>query len=107
MNLGEALRIALHGLRAHRLRSALAMLGIVIGVAGVILLAAIGNGVHTAVSGYIEPLANLITIVPSTSNVPGGTAPRDLIDADVAALQKGDQAPDVATVVPAIVGETL
>jgi putative ABC transport system permease protein len=107
MNLREAVLIALRGLRAHRLRSALTMLGIIIGVASVILLVAIGNGVQTAINGYLQPLANLITIVPSTSNVPGGAAPRDLTDGDVAALQRQDQAPDVATVIPAIAGETL
>ncbi|MGH3918627.1 MAG: ABC transporter permease [Pseudonocardiaceae bacterium] len=107
MNVREAVRIALRGLRTHRLRSALAMLGVIIGVAALILLVAIGNGVHSAVKGYIEPLANLITIVPSTSNAPGGAAPKDLIDADVAALQKREQAPDIATVIPAIVGEAL
>jgi putative ABC transport system permease protein len=104
MNLREALRIALQALRANRLRSVLTMLGIIIGVAAVILLVAIGNGVQTSVNEKIQPLANLMTIVPSASNVPGGAAPKDLVDADVSALQ---QAPDVATVIPATIGETL
>jgi len=43
--------------------------------------------------------------VPSDGNVPGGTAPKDLIDADVAALQT--QVPDAATVVPAVTGQAL
>ncbi|HEX8934551.1 MAG TPA: ABC transporter permease [Pseudonocardiaceae bacterium] len=107
MNLGEGLRVALRGLRAHRLRSALTMLGIIIGVAAVIVLVAIGNGVHQAINGYLEPLANQIIIVPSTSNVPGGGAPKDLRDADVAALQQPQLAPDVATVIPAITAQTL
>ncbi|MDQ2791773.1 MAG: ABC transporter permease, partial [Actinomycetota bacterium] len=87
MNLREAVRIALRGLRANRLRSVLTMLGIIIGVASVILLVAIGNGVQSSVNEKIQPLANLITIVPSVGNVPGGAPPKDLIDADVAALQ--------------------
>jgi putative ABC transport system permease protein len=107
MNLGEGVRVALRGLRAHRLRSALTMLGIIIGVAAVIVLVAIGNGVHQAINGYLEPLANQIIIVPSTSNVPGGGAPKDLRDADVAALQQPELAPDVATVIPAIIAQTL
>jgi putative ABC transport system permease protein len=107
MNLGEGVRVALRGLRAHRLRSALTMLGIIIGVAAVIVLVAIGNGVHHAINGYLEPLANQIVIVPSTSNVPGGAAPKDLVDADVAALQQPELAPDVATVIPAITAQTL
>jgi len=107
MNLREALRIAMRGLRANRLRSALTMLGIIIGVSAVILLVAIGNGVQSSVNERIEPLANLITIKPTEGNVPGGTAPKDLIDADIAALQKREQAPDIATVIPVATGPTL
>ncbi len=110
MSLREAVRIALRGLRANRLRSVLTMLGIIIGVASVILLVAIGNGVQTSVNERIEPLANLITILKSTGNAPGGGEPKDLTDADVAALQKRDRAPGIATVTPAtstkVVAET-
>jgi putative ABC transport system permease protein len=105
MNLREAVRIALRGLRAHRLRSVLTMLGIIIGVAAVIFLVAIGNGVQTSVNAKIQPLANLITIVPSTGNVPGGGPPKDLIDDDVTALRK--QVPDAAAVIPAATGQAL
>lgn len=105
MNLREAVRIALRGLRAHRLRSVLTMLGIIIGVAAVILLVAIGNGVQASVNAKIQPLANLITIVPSTGNVPGGGPPKDLIDADVEALQR--QVANAAAVIPAVTGQAL
>ncbi|HET9257956.1 MAG TPA: ABC transporter permease, partial [Pseudonocardiaceae bacterium] len=105
MSLREALRIALRGLRANRLRSVLTMLGIIIGVAAVILLVAIGNGVQTSVNAKVQPLANLITVVPSTGNVPGGGPPKDLIDGDVAALQK--QIPDAAAIVPVSTGDVL
>ncbi|MGH3785415.1 MAG: ABC transporter permease [Pseudonocardiaceae bacterium] len=81
------------------------MLGIIIGVSAVILLVAIGNGVQRSVNEEVQPLANLITIVPSVGNVPGGTAPKDLIDADVTALQ--EQVPEAATVVPAVTGQAL
>ncbi|MGH3900504.1 MAG: ABC transporter permease [Pseudonocardiaceae bacterium] len=107
MSLREALRIAMRGLRANRLRSTLTMLGIIIGVAAVILLVAIGNGVQSWVNEEIQPLANLMTITPSTGNVPGGTAPKDLIDADVAALEDLDRAPDIASVTPATTGQAL
>lgn len=103
MNLREAVRIALRGLRANRLRSALTMLGIIIGVASVILLVALGNGVQSSVNEKIQPLANLITVVPSVGNVPGGAPPRDLIDADVQALQN----PAIAAVIPATTGKAL
>jgi putative ABC transport system permease protein len=104
MNLWEAARIALRALRINRLRSALTMLGIVIGVAAVILLVAIGNGVQSSVNARIEPLANLITVMRSSGNVPGGGEPKKLIDADVTALEK---APDVATVTPATTGQAV
>ncbi|HSL07625.1 MAG TPA: ABC transporter permease [Pseudonocardiaceae bacterium] len=107
MNLREALRIAMRGLRANRLRSALTMLGIIIGVAAVILLVALGNGLKTSVNAQLEPLANLITIVPTAGNVPGGTAPKDLIDADVAALQDSSLADQIKTVIPATTGAAL
>jgi putative ABC transport system permease protein len=107
VNLREALRIALRGLRANRLRSVLTMLGIIIGVASVILLVAIGNGVQSSVNEKIQPLANLITIVPSVGNVPGGAPPKDLIDADVMALQDPTLSHDIAAVVPATTGKAL
>jgi putative ABC transport system permease protein len=105
MSLREAFRIALRGLRANRLRSVLTMLGIIIGVAAVILLVAIGNGVQASVNEKVQPLANLITIVPSTGNVPGGSPPKDLIDGDVTALQR--QVPNAAVVLPATTGDAL
>jgi len=107
VNLQEAVRIALRGLRANRLRSVLTMLGIIIGVAAVILLVAIGNGVQSSVNEKIQPLANLITVVPSAGNVPGGAPPKDLVDADVAALQEPAMSHDIAAVIPATSGKAL
>ena len=105
MNLREAVRIALRGLRAHRLRSVLTMLGIIIGVAAVILLVAIGNGVQASVNAKIQPLANLITITPTTGKVPGGAPPRDLIDGDVEVLSR--QVTNATAVIPAVTGQSL
>src|SRR6185437_5789485 len=72
------------------------MLGIIIGVASVILLVALGNGVQTSVNEKIQPLANLITVVPSVGNVPGG-----------AALQDKSLSRDIASVTPATSGKAL
>jgi putative ABC transport system permease protein len=61
----EALRIALRTLGANRVRSALTMLGVVVGVAAVILLVSIGNGVKSVVTGQLEGLgSNLIFVIP-------------------------------------------
>jgi putative ABC transport system permease protein len=99
MNLREALLIAFRGLGAQRLRSMLTMLGLIIGVAAVILLFACGQGVQNSVNTRIEPYANLITIVAQPVVVPGGPPALPLTDADAAALQN---APDIATVTPVI-----
>jgi putative ABC transport system permease protein len=99
---------ALRGLCVYRLRSALTMLSVTVGVTAVILLVAIGNGVQASVNAKLDLLANQIIIIPLAGNLTGGTAsPKDLTDADVAALEKHDQAPDIASVVPAAVGRGL
>ncbi len=99
MSRREALLIVLRGLRAHRLRSALTMLSLIIGVSAVILLVACGYGVKNSVNARVETVANEIGIVPTTAGVPGGPPARNLTDADASALQ---DAPDVATVTPSI-----
>ncbi|MGH3830794.1 MAG: ABC transporter permease [Pseudonocardiaceae bacterium] len=104
MSLREALLIALRGVRAHRLRSALTMLGLIIGVSAVIFLVAVGDGVQKSVDARIKPLADLITVVATTGDLPGGPAPKNLIDADVSALRR---APDVLAVTPAVTGASL
>ncbi|MEO7194690.1 MAG: ABC transporter permease [Pseudonocardiaceae bacterium] len=97
MSLREAFLIALRGLRAHRLRSGLTMLGLIIGVGAVILLFACGQGVQNSVDARIGPYANLITVVAQSPTVLGGPRPQPLTDADLSALSN---APDVASVTP-------
>src|SRR5215510_11537828 len=64
-NFRENLASALRALRESWLRSALTMLGIVIGVGSVVLLVAIGQGVKQDVTTQIESLGtNVIIIVP-------------------------------------------
>jgi putative ABC transport system permease protein len=104
MTLWEAVHIALRAVRAHRLRSALTMLGLIIGVSAVILLVAVGDGVQKSINARLQPLASLITIVPTTGNVPGGPSPKNLTDADVAALQK---APDILAITPEVTAPAL
>ena len=65
MLFGEILAVALGALRANKLRSALTMLGIVIGVAAVIAMVALGTGAQTAVADRIASLGTtLLTINP-------------------------------------------
>jgi putative ABC transport system permease protein len=105
MKLVEALALAISGLSANRLRSALTMLGILIGVAAVIVLVAVGNGTSVQVQKQIQSLgANIITIFPSNQRVGGvsqgfGTG-QTLTQADVDALDDKSQAPDIVTAIP-------
>src|SRR5512144_676770 len=57
---GEGGRVALTALRANKLRSLLTMLGIVIGVAAVIAMVALGNGAENAVKDRISRLGTTV-----------------------------------------------
>ncbi|MDZ4168386.1 MAG: ABC transporter permease [Coriobacteriia bacterium] len=74
MKFVESFRIALKALNANKVRSALTMLGVIIGVAAVILLVAIGTGVQGEITGSIEGLgSNLLFAFPGNfSGGPGG-----------------------------------
>jgi len=63
MSLGELLRTSLRGVSANKLRAALTMLGIIIGVASVIAMLALGNGARAAVESRFRFLgANQVQI---------------------------------------------
>jgi putative ABC transport system permease protein len=65
MLIGEIIRVALGALRANKLRSLLTMLGIVIGVAAVIAVVALGTGAQSAVKDRISSLGTtLLTVMP-------------------------------------------
>jgi len=101
--LRETLAIALRGVRSHKMRSALTMVGLIIGVASVILLTSFGQGLSSSVNAAIEPVADSITIVPKLSPIPGGPPAQPLTDADAQAIAK---IPQVAEVVPQLNGST-
>ncbi len=74
MRVAEALRVAVTALRANRLRSLLTMLGVVIGVASVVVLVAIGTGAQREVTQQVQGLgSNLVIIVPGKLDF--GSAP--------------------------------
>jgi len=92
MSLSEAWLVALDALRASRLRSALTMVGVIVGVAAVVILVAIGTGTKDKIEGQVEGLgSNLLLIVPGQVNF--GAAPTvsrlRLDDADAVAKLVG------------------
>jgi putative ABC transport system permease protein len=64
MNLSENVRIALQSIWKHKLRSGLSMIGIIIGVAAVILIAAIGQGGTTQLTEAFAGANNTVHITP-------------------------------------------
>ncbi len=75
MLLGETIGVALEALRANKLRSFLTMLGIVIGVAAVITMVALGHGAQESVKLRIAALGTtLLSIQPGQARGPGGIA---------------------------------
>jgi putative ABC transport system permease protein len=72
MNAMNLIRIALKALQRNKLRAFLTMLGIIIGVAAVIAMVAIGEGSKQSIQSQLSSMgSNMITILPS-SNVSGG-----------------------------------
>lgn len=103
MSVVEIVRFAVRGLVANRLRSLLTMLGIIIGIAAVILLTALGNGASQYIQGQIAGLgANSITVLPRQPPESAGTSGRPLSTGDVRALADPQGAPDVASVSPVV-----
>jgi putative ABC transport system permease protein len=106
MNIFEALRVAFAGLLANRLRSSLTMLGILIGVAAVILLVAVGNGASVQINNQIQALgANVIFVYPSNARGAGGVSQgfgtsQTLTMADVDAINSRQQDPDIVAAIP-------
>ena len=72
MSLLATLRIALNALRVNKLRSMLTMLGIIIGVAAVITMIAVGAGAQARVEEQIKSLgSNLMIILPGSTTSSG------------------------------------
>lgn len=72
MNFGEVVRFAWRGVMANKTRSALTTLGVLIGVAAVIILVAVGTGSSKAVQDQISALGSNTLTVSSTSAGGGG-----------------------------------
>ena len=65
MLIGETIRVAFQSIRSNKLRSMLTMLGVIIGVAAVITVVAMGTGAQKAVQDRINALgATLVSINP-------------------------------------------
>jgi putative ABC transport system permease protein len=103
VNLFETIRFAIRGVTANKLRSGLTVLGMLIGVAAVILLVAVGNGSAKKVQDQISRLGSS-TLTVSSGGRGAGTQTQNfaLTVSLVDALQDKNAAPHVAGVSPVI-----
>jgi putative ABC transport system permease protein len=106
MNWSETLATAWHAIRSHMLRSLLTVLGILVGVAAVVVTVGLGLGTQKDVSEQISSLgSNLLIVSPGSSTdssgIRGGFGSSTTLTAtDAEALDSEIAAPDVQSVAP-------
>ncbi|PPQ51372.1 multidrug ABC transporter substrate-binding protein [Paenibacillus peoriae] len=92
MNLMETIRVSINSLTTNKLRSFLTILGIIIGVAAVIAIMAIGNGSTTQIKAEISKLGNNVLMVAPAMTMVDGEIDYDNMPtftwADVEALEQ-------------------
>ena len=104
MNFLQSFVEALESLAANKMRSALTVLGIVIGVAAVIAMLSIGRGAQNTITGSIQGIGTNLLFV-----IRGGTSeevrnPKPLTLGDADAIADPFQAPSVQGVAPVLQG---
>lgn len=103
INIPATIKISFRALMINKMRSALTMLGIIIGVGAVIAMLAVGTGASTQIAAQISSMgSNLLMVVPGATTSGGvrmgpGTQPT-LTIGDAAAIQK--ECPSVSDVAP-------
>ncbi len=107
MSILESVRLALRALAANKLRAALTMLGIIIGVGAVITLMSAGEGVSVYIEEQFQGMgSNLLFVLPGSAEeartgppgMRGSTA--ELTNGDAEALRDPIRAPDVKAISP-------
>ena len=114
MSFAQALLEAIESLNGNKMRSGLTVLGIVIGVAAVIAMLAVGNGAQASITGSISSIGTNLLFVfrgaPDQARGPGGGMARSgknerpLTLGDAEAIADPFAAPSVAAVAPTIQG---
>ncbi len=103
MNLYQSFIEALESLVSNKMRTGLTVLGVVIGVAAVIAMLAVGEGAQSSITGQIEGIGTNVVFIS-----PGGDEdvrnPKPLTLSDAEALADPLAAPNVAAVAPILSG---
>ena len=109
MKLKYSIKTAANGLRTHKSRSALTILGIVIGISSIILIMSLGAGAKNLIVSQIQGMgAKTIAILPGKE--PGG--PSDITtlfsdslkERELQALQKKTNVPNAQYIMPVVMG---
>ncbi|MCA4135414.1 ABC transporter permease [Arthrobacter sp. M4] len=120
MNLIESARFAMRGVTANKLRSLLTTLGILIGIAAVIILLAVGAGTSNSIKDQIGKLGTNVLTVSRSTAVGGRTGAvagqqvagnrsrnTNLTSADEQSLTDAVLAPDVAQTAPVVTAQAV
>ena len=108
MSFADLLAFAMGAIRGHRVRTALTLLGVAIGVAAVVILAALGEGARRYVMGQFESLGStMLAVVPGKTETSGAAAftsatTRDLTLGDAEAIRRF--VPEARRVAPITMG---
>ncbi len=109
MSILESVRLALRALAANKLRAALTMLGIIIGVGAVITLMSVGDGVQAYITGQFQDMGTNMPIVfpgevqnPMSSGAAMMGVGASLTVGDAEALADPLRVPDVVKIAPAL-----
>jgi putative ABC transport system permease protein len=113
MKILSQIKIAATGLRTHKGRSFLTILGIVIGITAIILVIAIGRGAQSLILGEVQGLGSTTMIVipgrePSGPSDPSGIVETimsdSLKDRELRALSEKTNAPGIKKIIPVVFG---
>src|SRR5574339_280306 len=107
MTLGQAFLEALESLSGNKLRSGLTVLGIVIGVAAVIAMLAVGTGAQASSTGSISGIGTNLLFVFRGGQGEDVRNPKPLTMGDAEALRDQFAAPSVESVAPALQGDVV
>ena len=112
MKIANLLNIAWRAISRNKMRTFLTMLGIIIGVAAVIAMIAIGEGSKQSIESQIKTMGSNMIMVRPTSNVEGGvrmdnSSFQSLTEADVIALKKNPQYINAISPVVSMKGQVI
>ncbi|HMB22639.1 MAG: ABC transporter permease [Chloroflexota bacterium] len=105
MSIAQAFLEALESLSGNKMRSGLTVLGIVIGVAAVIAMLAVGEGAQASITGSISGIGTNLLFVFRGGESEDVRNTKPLTLGDVDALRDQFAAPDIAAVAPALQGD--